>query len=125
MPDPQFHPVRFIDEEITVEFARPPLFEKKPGVPSSFNWEGRAYQIAELLSSWVDYGRKGRMLKNMRPQNLRKAEIRGSWGVGRFCFRVLTTQDQVFDLYYDRSPRDIDHRKGSWVLYREMKMLFS
>jgi len=27
---------------------------------------------------------------------------------------------QVFDLYYDRAPKNADSRKGAWFLYREM-----
>jgi hypothetical protein len=45
---------------------------------------------------------------------------RGSWGVGRYYFRVRTDTRQVFDIYYDRAPQNIEDRKGSWFLYREM-----
>jgi len=57
----------------------------------------------------------------MRPANAAKAIRRGSWGVGRFYFRVLTEQDRIFELYYDRAPKDVDDRDGSWFLDREMQ----
>ncbi len=57
---------------------------------------------------------------NMRPANAAKAKRRGSWGVGRFYFRVQTDSGQIYDLYYDRAPKDVDDRSGAWFLYREM-----
>jgi hypothetical protein len=56
----------------------------------------------------------------MRAEHGAVAESRGSWGVGRFYFRVRTLGGQVFDLYYDRAPKNVDERKGAWFLYREM-----
>jgi hypothetical protein len=48
------------------------------------------------------------------------AESRGSWGVGRFYFRVKLEDGRVFDLYYDRAPQGVDRRKGTWFLFREL-----
>ena len=56
----------------------------------------------------------------MRPANIAKAVRRGSWGVGRFYFRVRTESGRLFDLYYDRAPKDADDRKGTWFLFREL-----
>jgi len=113
-------PLRFIGEPIQVQFDRPPLLEKKPGCPDQFTWRGETYRISETLNEWRDYGRRGRMARNMQPEHAAVAERRGSWGVGRFYFRVRTGTDQVFDLYYDRSPKSADDRKGAWFLYREV-----
>jgi hypothetical protein len=33
---------------------------------------------------------------------------------------VRTHTGQVFDLYYDRAPKNADDRRGGWFLYREM-----
>lgn len=113
-------PLRFISEPIQIQFDQPPALEKKPGCPDQFIWRGETYQIVELLSEWHDYGRKGRMAHNMRPEHAATAKRRGSWGVGRDYYRIKTDSGRIFDLYYDRAPNSIDDRKGSWILYREM-----
>ena len=111
---------RFIGQEITVEFDREPALEKKPHGPNRFIWGGEKYQVAETLSEWTDFERRGRMQQNMRPENARRARMKGSWGVGRFYFRVETLNGRVFDLYYDRTPKGSHQRKGSWHLFREI-----
>jgi hypothetical protein len=108
----------FIAEPITVEFDEAPLLEKDPHCPNRFVWRDRAFSVTELVSEWHSYERHNKMAENMRPAHLRAASRRGSWGVGRSCFRVRTTDGRVFDLYYDRSPSAGD-RKGGWFLYRE------
>jgi hypothetical protein len=112
-------PDRFHADEITVEFDTPPLLEKKPPCPDRFTWLGCTYEVAELLTEWHDFQRRGRMARNMRPTNLAQARQRGSWGVGRFHFRVRVTTGGVFEIYYDRAPQGSDDRKGTWVLSRE------
>ncbi len=114
-------PLRFIAEEITVEFDTPPMFAKKPDPPSGFTWQGEHHRIVAIISRWFSYERKGRMAKNMKPEHHQVAIRRGSWGVGRFYFRVETDCGRIFDLYYDRAPEDAGDRKGHWYLWREMK----
>jgi hypothetical protein len=113
-------PFKFISEPIEVHFAQTPLLEKIPGVPEAFTWRGERYQIVETLSEWHDYHRHGRMARNMRPEHAATANRRGSWGVGQDYYRVRTAEGRCFDLYYDRSPKDADHRKGAWFLDREL-----
>lgn len=113
-------PLRFIDEPIEVHFDQPPMLEKKPGCPSEFVWGGETYRVVEMLSEWHDYRRKGRMAINMRPDHAATAGRRGSWGVGRDYYRVRTDSGRIFDLYYDRAPKNARDRKGGWVLFREM-----
>lgn len=113
-------PLRFIGEAIEAQFDRPPVLEKKPGCPDGFVWDGETYRIVEMLAEWHDYSRSGRMATNMRPEHAAAAERRGSWGVGRDYFRVRTDSGQIFDLYYDRAPKNIRNRKGQWILYREL-----
>jgi hypothetical protein len=60
------------------------------------------------------------MARNMRPEHAAKAAAHGSWGVGQFYFRVRTQQGRIFDLYYDRAPKDVDRRKGAWFLDKEL-----
>ena len=114
-------PIRFIAEEIEVQFDIPPVVTKKPDSPSRFIWREDSFKVVETISRWFTYERKGRLAKNMQPHNLRTAQRRGSWGVGRFYFRVRTMRDQVFDLYYDRASEEAGDRKGHWFLWREME----
>ena len=113
---------RFIGEPIEVRFHRPPLFEKKPGCPDQFQWRGDRHEIVEKLKEWHDYHRRGRMASNVRPEHAAVAESRGSWGVGRDYFRVRTSSGRIFDLYYDRAPKNAGNRKGAWFLFREISV---
>ena len=116
-----YQQIRFISQEVEVEFNHPPTLKKKPGCPDRFNWENNIHEIRKVVGEWQDFSRRGRMAHNMRPANAAKARRRGSWGVGRFYFRVRTASGQYFELYYDRAPQDADDRGGSWVLFREIK----
>jgi len=111
---------RFIGAVITVDFDQLPMLSKSPSCPDRFVWEGVVYEIIDLVAEWRDFRRRGRMAKNMKPTHLSIAAQRGSWGVGRYYFRVLTGQGRLFDVYYDRAPQSIDVRKGGWFLYREL-----
>ncbi len=116
----EIKPLRFIGEAIDVEFDEPPLLEKKPECPDRFVWRGETHRVVEKLSQWHDYTRRGRMASNMSPEHAAVASRRGSWGVGRFYFRVRTEAGRIFDLYYDRAPKSVENRKGAWFLFREM-----
>lgn len=116
-----YKPLHFIGSSIEVQFDKEPLHKKKPGCPDRFVWDGQVIDVVEKVGEWHDYSRTGHMTHNMRPANMSKALRRGSWGVGRFYFRVQTETGQIFDLYYDRAPKDASDRQGSWFLYREMK----
>lgn len=111
---------RFIGDLITVMFDRPPLYSKSPPCPDGIVWQGEELVVVANVQEWHDYGRRGRSQMNMRPANLAKAEKRGSWGVGRFYFRVRVADGRVFDIYYDRAPKGQQQKEGSWHLYREV-----
>ena len=83
-------------------------------------WEKQTYFIIEKLSEWTDFTRRGRAARNMRPSHAEAATDRGSLNVGRFFFRVRVNTGQVFDLTYDRAMKNVDERKGQWLVYREM-----
>ena len=117
-----WRPLRFIDSEIEVSHLHPPALTKKPPAPDSFVWDGRKYSVVEVLSTWARYERRGRMQANMQPAHLETAARRGSWGVGRFYFRVRTDRGEVFDLYYDREPEAAGDRAGHWFLWRELAL---
>ncbi len=51
--------LHFIDEEITVHFRQPPVLEKKPEAPQAFDWHGTTLTVAEVISTWFDFERKG------------------------------------------------------------------
>jgi hypothetical protein len=113
-------PIRFIGDEIEVVFDEPPALEKKPGCPDGIIWQGETLRIIQLLDEWSDYTRRGRFARNMQPQHASVAAQRGSWGVGRFFFRVRVDSGDLYELYYDRAPKDSTDRKGSWFLRCEL-----
>ena len=117
----EFTPIHFLDHPIEILFDQPPAREKTPDCPDGFIWEEKTYHVTEMLSSWSDFTRRGKMARNMRPEHAAVASGRGSLNVGRFYFRVRTDSAQVFDLYYDRAMKNVDDRKGQWFLYRELK----
>ena len=121
MVRPTLSPIRFIGDEIRVVFDEPPVLEKKPGCPDAFIWQDETLRIVELLDEWSDFARRGRFARNMRPQRAKVARNRGSWGVGRFFFRVRVDDGRLFELYYDRAPKDAADRKGSWFLRCELE----
>ncbi len=113
-------PVQFILETIEVVFDTPPVHQKTPPCPDGFLWRGQAYRVTGKLAEWVDFARRGRFARNMRPAHAATAAGRGSLGVGRFYFRVRVDSGQVFELYYDRVIVSADDRKGRWFLFREL-----
>ncbi|HEY69455.1 MAG TPA: hypothetical protein G4O08_02605 [Anaerolineae bacterium] len=121
MAQPDWIPIAFLDDEIEVLFEHDPLLSKRPHAPDGFVWGDQRFDVIEVLSEWVDTERRGRAAKNMSEAHLRTAARRGSWGVGRFYFRVRTDPQRVFDLYYDRSPKGVSDRHGHWVLWRELR----
>jgi hypothetical protein len=116
-----YQPIHFFDQPIEPLFDTPPAREKTPDCPNGFLWEEKPYRVLEMLSSWSDFTRRGKMARNMRPAHAAVASSRGSLNVGRFYFRVRTDTHQIFDIYYDRAMKNIDDRKGQWFIYREMR----
>lgn len=112
--------LRFIDEPVEVLYQKKSLLEKKPKCPGSFIWQEKTFEVHSLLMEWVDYSRRGRMARNMTDTHSAIASGKGSWGVGRFFFRVETDNGRVFDLYYDRAPRGCMNRKGQWFIFKEI-----
>ena len=121
-------PLHFLDQPIEVIFDTPPALEKSPTCPNRFIWEGKTYRVTEMLSAWTDFKRRGKMARNMQPEHAAVASNRGSLNVGRFYFRVRVIvhpavqlrDEQIFDIYYDRAMKNVDDRKGQWVVYREL-----
>ena len=133
-----YRPIHFLDQPIEVLFDTPPTREKTPDCPNGFIWEEKTYRVLEMLSSWSDFKRRGKMARNMRPEHAAVAANRGSLNVGRFYFRVRAvlssdspavelldnkgqSEAQIFDIYYDRAMKNVDERKGQWFVYRELE----
>lgn len=114
-------PIHFFDDPIRPVFDTPPVREKTPDCPNGFVWNDQEFRVSELLSSWSDFARRGKMARNMRPAHAAVAAGRGSLNVGRFYFRVRVDTGRVFDIYYDRAMKSVDERKGQWFIYRELK----
>lgn len=114
-------PLHFIGEEIEVAFKRPPALEKSPECPNAFTWRGETFLVRRVLSEKQDFSRRGRMARNMAPAHAQRASLHGSWGVGRFFFRVEVEGGRCFELYYDRAPEDSGDRKGRWFLRSELQ----
>ncbi len=114
-------PAGFIGELIAVAYDTPQVREKSPTCPNRFFWRGKCFEILEVLEEWSDFSRHGKMSRNMRPAHLTRAARDGSWGVGRFYFRVRVQTEQIFEIYYDRAPEDVENRKGNWFLFGERK----
>jgi hypothetical protein len=125
-----FTPLHFFDQPIEPIFDSSPAREKAPDCPDGFVWEGKIFRVTEMLSAWTDFTRRGRMARNMQPAHATVASNRGSLNVGRYYFRVRTLMSgsstagqarvQVFDIYYDRAMKNVDDRKGQWLVYREL-----
>ena len=117
---PRWTPVRFLDDPIEAIFDRPPALLKTPGPPSAFVWRGRPLVVREVAAQWADHERRGRMRRNMSEDHLETASRKGSWGVGRFYFRVVVEDGRAFDIYYDRAPEEAGDRAGHWFVWREV-----
>jgi hypothetical protein len=111
---------KFIDAKINVIFQNEPVLEKKPCCPDAFEWNQIVYPIEEQIMEWVDYSRRGRMARNISDAHYITASSKGSWGGGRFFFRVRTKEKRIFDIYYDRAPKGTSNRKGQWFLFKEL-----
>jgi hypothetical protein len=87
----------FIDEAITVET------EDLTTAPHAFVWRGVRYTVAEVIKAWQDwhtpaYAKHAQKWMHRRHRNY---------------YVVRTTDDQVFELYFDRA---FGRRK--WMLYK-------
>ena len=127
----QYFPLHFYDHPIEVIFTHPPARRKTPPCPDGFIWDECTYTVIEKIAEWVDFSRRGRKARNMRPTHAVVASHRGSLGVGRFYFRVQVSpakhqpksrepESRVFDIYYDREIKSSNDRSGHWFLYSEL-----
>jgi len=111
---------KFIDEPIDVTFNSAFVLKKEPECPSSFSRGSSSFKIEKIVSEWKDFSRRGRFSRNMRTAHAQRAAKKGSMGVGRFYFRVVTDSGRIFDLYFDRSSLKKEKNRSGWVLFREI-----
>jgi hypothetical protein len=112
-------PLSLIDEPIEVVFEKVPTYEKCPDCPQAFIWLGKTHTIIAVISERQDNERRGRYANNMAPAHLSMAQRNGSWGVGRYCFCVQVEGGRIFEIYFDRAPKNAGDRKGHWFLKGE------
>jgi hypothetical protein len=95
-------PEKFISQEIEV------LRHEKTGNPVSFKWDSREYTISDIIAVWPDWGFSAGSPK------------RKSWRMRRHrtCYRVETTDGNVFELYHDRGLKP---GGGNWILQSRLK----
>jgi hypothetical protein len=90
----------FISEEI--EITR----EEKTRNPVSFVWRGKEHKIKEIIAFWPDfsYPKSGAKRKRWWQRKHRN------------YYRILTEEEEVFEIYFDRgSKREV------WILYTKIK----
>jgi hypothetical protein len=116
-------PLHFIDEPIHVSLPDGHHLEKTPECPTRFEWQGETFVIVACLEEWADFERKGKMARNMAPGHAQHASLKGSWGVGRYYYRVQVQDKRIFEIYYDRAPGHAGDRKGGWFLLGERKAI--
>ncbi len=82
--------------------------------PVSFVLEGREYTIAEILEAWPDSG-FGRI-----PASRRNGRHKWWQRRHRNYYRVRTTDDEIYEIYYDRGT-SLDHPQyKKWFLTRRL-----
>jgi hypothetical protein len=88
---------QFLSEEIQV------IAGSKPGLPGAFIWQGREYRVREIWGEWPDHG-------------FGSAQT-GRWWQRRHrtYFRVVTDEEEVFEIYLDRGSK-----QKRWFLYRRL-----
>lgn len=79
-------------------------------VPTSFRLGDREYEISEVIEAWQDHG-FGRSPRRRRKWWQRRH---------RNYYRVKTTQDKVFEIYYDRGTNLKHPERKKWFLYRQL-----
>jgi hypothetical protein len=80
--------------------------DEKTRSPAFFVWRGREYKIKEIIAFWPDYSfpRTGAKRKRWWQRKHRN------------YYRVLTEENEVFEIYYDRGAKE-----EVWILYTKQE----
>ncbi len=91
---------QFISEEIEVKR------DEKTRNPTSFIWRGSQYKIKEVIAFWPDfsYPKSGGKRKRWWHRKHRNH------------YRVLTDEEEVFEIYLDRGSKE-----EVWILYAKLE----
>ena len=79
-------------------------------VPASFRLDDREYVISDIIEGWHDYGFGQSTLRRRKWWQRRH----------RTCYRVKTTQGEIFESYYDRGTSLRYPERKKWFLYRQL-----
>jgi hypothetical protein len=90
----------FYSEKIDV------IRDEKTRNPVSFVWRDKEYRIKEVIASWPDYSfpKSGAKIKRWWQRKHRN------------YYRVLTDDDEVFEIYFDRGSKEHE-----WILYAKLE----
>jgi len=90
---------RFIDDRIDV------VMEGTVRQPKSFVWQGRNFQVVEILHAWSDWG-------------FSLAATRRNWRTRkhRNYYRIRTEDERIFEIYLDRGTKP---GRESWYVFQE------
>ena len=90
----------FYSEKIEV------VLDQKTKSPVSFVRENKEYKIKEVIASWPNYSYSKSGAKRKRWWQRRH----------RNYYRVMTDEDQVFEIYLDRGSKEEE-----WILYTKLE----
>ena len=75
----------------------------EPGVPRRFAWDGRDFEVAEILETWKS--------TSGCSHGGGEAYVRKHW------FRVRTTDGSEMKIYFERQARSAGQRTTRWWLF--------
>jgi len=79
-------------------------------VPTSFRLGDREYVISDIIEAWHDYGFGRSSLRRKRWWQRHH----------RNYYRVRTTQDEIFEIYYDRGTSLKHPERKKWFHHRQL-----
>lgn len=80
-------------------------------VPVSFRFDGKDYDVAEIIESWPDYG-FGRSVTGRKRWFQRHH---------RNYYRVRTSEGEIYEMYYDRGTKLTHPEHKKWSLTRRLE----
>jgi hypothetical protein len=89
----------FLSDEIKV------IRDEETRNPISFIWRDKEYWIKEIIAFWPDFSYSESGSKRKRWWQRRH----------RNYYRVLTEEEEVFEIYLDRGSK-----REAWILYRKL-----
>ena len=76
----------------------------EPGLPKSFEWRGRSFEIVEELGRWKESSREG-------------ARASGSLYLRRHHFKLRMSDGSIWTVYFVRQTPRAGNAKRRWFLY--------